>query len=64
MISNREKMISTKAARRGQYLEPMSRQQVMTRKRFERFMGGVPLKTAINAPNGYIGTGEERKKIW
>ena len=64
MISNREKMISTKAARRGQYLEPMSRQQVMSRKRFERFMGGVPLKTAINCPNGYMGQGEERKKIW
>lgn len=64
MISKREKLMTTKASRRGEYSQPMSRQQIMTRKQFERFMGGVPIKTAINCPNGYIGCGEERKKIW
>ena len=30
----------------------LSRQQVMTRKRFNRFMAGVPLEVAINHPKG------------
>ncbi len=64
MISKRERLMTTKASRRGKYLEPMSRQQAMTRKQFERFLAGVPIKTAINCPNGYMGQGEERKKVW
>ena len=64
MISKREKLLTTKASRKGKYLEPLSRQQIMSRKQFERFMSGVPIKTAINCPNGYMGQGEERKKIW
>ena len=64
MISKRERLMTTKASRRGEYLEPLSRQQAMTRKQFQRFLAGVPIKTAINCPNGYMGSGEERKKIW
>ena len=65
MISKREKLMTTKASRQGKYLEPLSRQQIMSKKQFERFMGGVPLKTAINCPSGYMtGEGGERKKIW